>query len=349
MEAWGAGMAGSGDLVLGVDVGGTKTAYGLVDRSGTCLASGVMPTDSQFPVAHFFRRLHEQAAALLAGPGQGRRLAGVGIAAPDANHFTGTIQSPANLKWDFVDLAGELRRYYQVPIATTNDANAVAIGEMLFGAAKGMRDFIAITLGTGVGSGIVVNGELVYGADGLAGELGHLPAGPRAGRECGCGLLGCLETYASATGVTRTAMELMAIRRAPSALRSIPFDQLNAKLLCELARKGDALAVEAFEATGRILGAKLADMVLFTRPEAIILFGGLVGAGDLIFTPARLAMDENLPAAFKGKVALLPSGVAGADAAILGAGALIWNELRKQSSPLGSPVPARGTEPETYQ
>lgn len=347
MDAWGGSMGAYGDLVLGVDVGGTNTAYGYVDRAGRCLGAGVMPTDSQFPVAQFFRRLHEQAAALLSGLGEGHGLAGVGIAAPNANYFTGTIETPSNLKWDFVNIVGEMRRYYPGPIATTNDANAVAIGEMLFGAAKGMRDFIAITLGTGLGSGIVVNGELVYGADGLAGELGHLPVTTHSGRECGCGLLGCLETYASATGITRTAMELMATRRAPSALRSIPFDQLSSKLLCELARKGDALCLEAFDITGRILGAKLADMILFTRPEAIILFGGLAGAGDLIFNPTRRAMDENLPVAFKGKVALLPSGVAGTDAAILGAGALIWNELRKQENPLGSPVPARGTEPQT--
>ena len=337
-------MGASGELVLGVDIGGTKTAYGFVDASGRCLAGGVMATDSRFPVAHFFRRLHENAAVLLSGLGGGRALAGVGVAAPNANYFTGTIERPANLKWDFVNIVEELARYYPVPVATTNDANAVAIGEMLFGAAKGMRDFIAITLGTGVGSGIVVNGELVYGADGLAGELGHLPVGARAGRECGCGLLGCLETYASAGGITRTAMELMATRRAPSSLRSIPFDQLSSLVLFEQAGKGDALALEAFELTGRILGAKLADMVLFTRPEAIILFGGLAGAGDLIFNPTRKAMDDNLPQAFKGKVALLPSGVAGTDAAILGAGALIWNELRKQGHPLGRPLAGRGSD-----
>jgi glucokinase len=334
-------MAASGELVLGVDIGGTKTAYGYVDAFGKCLGSGVMATDSQLPVADFFRRLHEHAAALLTSLGGGWTLAGVGIGAPDANYFTGTIERPANLKWDFVNLVEEMGRYYPVPIVTTNDANAVAIGELLFGAARGMRDFIAITLGTGVGSGIVVNGELVYGADGLAGELGHLPVTGRSGRECGCGQLGCLETYASASGIVRTAVELMATRRAPSALRAIPFDQLTSKVLSEKASQGDALALEAFEITGRILGAKLADMILFTRPEAIILFGGLAGAGELIFKPTQRAMEENLPQAFRGKAALLPSGVAGTDAAILGAGALIWNELRKRGNALGSPVPAR--------
>jgi glucokinase len=327
MGAEGDTMEASGDWVLGVDMGGTKTAFGFVDRSGRLLGSGVMPTESEFPVEHFFRRLHEKAEALRAGLDPGRGLAGIGIAAPNANHFTGTLEKPANLQWDSVDLVAETGRYYPQPVAVTNDANAVALGEMLFGAAKGMRDFIAITLGTGVGSGIVVNGEVVYGADGLAGELGHLPVSTRTGRECGCGKLGCLETYASATGITRTAMELLAVRRAPSSLRGIPFDRLTSLTLFEEARKGDALALEAFEVTGRILGAKLADMVLFSRPEAIILFGGLARAGDLIFSPTRRAMEACLPDAYQGKIALLPSGLEDADAAILGAAALMWNEL----------------------
>jgi glucokinase len=339
MMAEGDAMDATSDWVLGVDMGGTKTAFGYVDRSGRCLGSAVMPTDSQFPVEHFFRRLHEKAEALRAGLEPGHALAGIGIAAPNGNHFTGAIEKPTNLKWASVDLVAELGRYYQVPIEVTNDANAVALGEMLFGAAKGMRDFIAITLGTGVGSGIVVNGEVVYGADGLAGELGHLPVSNRSGRECGCGQLGCLETYASATGITRTAMELMAIRRAPSSLRGIPFDRLTSLAVYEEARKGDAVALEAFEVTGRILGAKLADMVLFTRPEAIILFGGLAQAGDLIFNPTRRAMEESLPDVYKGKIALLPSGVEGTDAAILGAGALVWNELRQRGSLPDHPSP----------
>jgi glucokinase len=211
---------------------------------------------------------------------------------------------------------------------TAGRGEAPAPCELWFGAGRGLRDFIAITLGTGLGSGIVVNGDVVYGADGLAGELGHLPVTTHTGRECGCGLLGCLETYVSATGVTRTATELMAIRRIPSVLRAVAFDQLTSLAVCRAARSGDELALETFEITGRILGAKLADMVLFTRPEAIILFGGLARAGALIFDPARRAMDANLPAPFKGQVRLLPSGVTDADAAILGAGALIWNQLR---------------------
>jgi glucokinase len=195
-----------------------------------------------------------------------------------------------------------------------------------------MRDFIAITLGTGLGSGIVVNGELVYGADGLAGELGHLPATTRTGRECGCGMLGCLETYASATGITRTALELLAIRRDPSALRAVVPAQLTSRLIGEAAAAGDALALEAFDITGRILGAKLADMVMLLRPEAIILFGGLAAAGELIFAPTRRALAESLPPGYRGRVALLPSGLPGTEAAILGAGAVIWQMLDRQAA-----------------
>lgn len=325
--------------VLGVDVGGTNTAYGYVDAAGRCLGSGSMPTDSHRPPADFFQRLHQHAEALLATLEPGHPLAGVGVAAASANYYTGAIERPTNLKWERVDIVAELHRHYPVPVAVTNDANAVALGELLFGAGRGMRDFIAITLGTGLGSGVVVNGELVYGADGLAGELGHLPVTTHTGRECGCGLRGCLETYASATGIVRTALELMAERRAPSPLRAIPCDRLTSLILFEEAGRGDALALEAFDRTGRILGAKLADMVLFTRPEAIILFGGLAGAGELLFKPTREALDGNLPDIFKGKIPLLPSGVPGVDAAILGAGALIWTELRKQGNPPGRPAP----------
>jgi glucokinase len=321
-------MTATKDLVLGVDLGGTNTSFGLVDRSGRCLARGTMATDSRFPVTHFFQRLHENSQALLAGLTGEHALAGIGIGAPDANHFTGTIEHPPNLEWDFVDVPSELARYYPVPVAVTNDAKAVALGEMLFGAAKGMQDFIAITLGTGLGSGIVVNGELVYGYDGLAGEMGHLAVTHRSDRECGCGRVGCLETYASATGIVRTVLELMANRRAPSALSQVPSHKLTAKLIFEAAQNQDALAREAFEVTGRVLGAKLADMVLLNRPQAIILFGGLTEAGDMIFDPTRRSMDASLPADCRGKVPLLPSAFNGSEAAILGAGALIWTELQ---------------------
>jgi glucokinase len=328
-------MTATADLVLGVDLGGTNTAFGLVDLSGQCLARGTMATDSRFPVAQFFQRLHENSQALLAGLKGGQALAGIGIGAPNANPFTGTIEHPPNLQWDFVDVRAELARYGPFPVAVTNDANAVALGEMLFGAAKGMRDFIAITLGTGLGSGIVVNGELVYGSDGLAGEMGHLTVTPRSDRECGCGRVGCLETYASATGIVRTALELMSIRRAPSVLGRIPSAELTSRLIFEAAQSQDALAREAFEVTGRVLGAKLADMVLLNRPQAIILFGGLAEAGNLIFDPTRRAMDASLPADCRGKVPLLPSALDGSEAAILGAAATIWTELRGKVPPAG--------------
>jgi glucokinase len=325
--------------VLGVDLGGTNTAFGYVDAAGRCLGSGTMATDSHRPPAEFFRRLHRHASELLDRLEPGHPLAGVGVASASANYYTGAIERPVNLKWDRVDIVAGVRDHYPLPVAVTNDANAVALGELLFGAGRGMRDFIAITLGTGLGSGVVVNGELVYGADGLAGELGHLPVTIRSGRECGCGQRGCLETYASATGIVRTALELMAERRAPSPLRSMPCDRITSLVLYELALKGDPLALEAFDRTGRILGAKLADLVLFSRPEAFILFGGLAAAGELLFRPVREALDASLPDIFAGKIPLLPSGVAGDDAAILGAGALVWTELRKQGNPPGRPAP----------
>jgi len=332
MEAWGGPVDPSAQLVLGIDLGGTKTAFGYVDRAGLCHARAAIPTDSALPAAQFFGRLHEQAAALWSNLAGEHELAGIGMAAPDVNGLTCAIEHPTNLKWETVDLRAELGRYYQVPIAAANDANAVAVGELRFGAGRGMRDFIVITLGTGLGSGIVANGELVLGADGKAGELGHLPVAERSGRECGCGLLGCLETYASATGITRTATELLAQRRAPSALRAIPFDRLTSLILFEQARAGDPLALEAFEITGRILGAKLADLALVTRPEAFILFGGLAGAGELLFNPTRRALEENLPPFYRGRTQLLASGIPGADAAILGAGAMAWDHLGKREN-----------------
>jgi len=314
------------EVVLGVDVGGTGTAFGLVDRAGRCHAQGAMATDSHQPPEQFFQRLFEQVAALQAGLAGHPVLVGLGFGAPNANHHTGAIVHPPNLHWEFVDLPAQVHPYYELPVAVTNDANAVALGEHRFGAARGMRDFIAITLGTGVGGAIVANGAMVYGVTGMAAELGHTTAVP-GGRECGCGRLGCLEAYASASGIQRTAAELLAQRRAPSTLRALAYDELTSLRLCQEALGGDALAREAFTVTGRILGAKLADSVLHTSPEAIILFGGVAAAGDLLFLPTALALEENLPLVFQGRVRLLPSGLPGADAAILGAAALGWTQL----------------------
>jgi glucokinase len=317
------------EVVLGVDVGGTNTAFGYVDREGTLLAEAVMTTEANRPAAEFFERLHTQAEILLQFNREKFRHVGIGLGAPNANYYKGTIERPPNLSWVYVDVVATLKRWYSIPIALTNDANAAAIGEMLFGAARGMKDFIVITLGTGLGSGIVANGELIYGHDGFAGEIGHTIAVPH-GRVCGCGRRGCLETYASASGICRTVVELLQATSTPSELREILLDDITSKRIYEAAQRGDALALEAFELTGKYLGMKLTDSVAHVSPEAIILFGGLAAAGDYIFVPTKKYMEENMLHIFKNKVRLIPSGLPKGNAAILGAAALLWNELLKK-------------------
>jgi glucokinase len=317
------------EVVLGVDVGGTNTAFGYVDREGTLLAEAVMTTEANRPADEFFERLHTQAEILLQFNSEKFRHVGIGLGAPNANYYKGTIERPPNLSWEYVDVVATLRRWYSIPVALTNDANAAALGEMIFGAARGMKDFIVITLGTGLGSGIVANGELIYGHDGFAGEIGHTIAVPN-GRACGCGRRGCLETYASASGICRTVVELLQTASTPSELREILLDDITSKRIYEAAQRGDALALEAFELTGKCLGMKLTDSVAHLSPEAIILFGGLAAAGDFIFTPTKKYMEENMLHVFKNKVRLIPSGLPKGNSAILGAAALIWNELLKK-------------------
>jgi len=326
------------EITLGVDIGGTNTVFGYVDRKGRCLASATIPTNAHQSAELFFERFHESAEELLGTIYEKCKLVGIGIGAPNANYYTRTIEHPPNLSWEFVNVLDEMDKYYNVPVATTNDANAVALGEMFFGIAQGMRDFIVITLGTGLGSGIVANGELIYGADGNAGEIGHTVVDPN-GRECGCGRRGCLETYASATGICRTVQELICNTKEPSDLRCISFEQLTSKIVYDAAQHGDRLALEAFDYTGKILGMKLAESVAYLSPEAIIFFGGLAAAGELIFKPAKQSMEEHLLAIFKNKVRLLPSGLAEGNTAVLGASALIWNDLEKVSQrPLSKKV-----------
>jgi glucokinase len=316
------------EVVLGVDIGGTNTKFGYVDKSGNLLAEGEMPTEAHRPAEEFFERLHNQAGILFESKKENLKLVGIGLGAPNGNYYKGTIEQPPNLSWKFVDVVALLHRWYSIPIALTNDANAAALGEMLFGAAKGMKDFIVITLGTGLGSGIVANGELIYGHDGFAGEIGHTIVDPN-GRQCGCGRRGCLETYASASGIRRTVEELLKISTPPSELREISLEQITSKRIFEAAKRGDKLALEAFELTGRYLGLKLADSVAYTSPEAIILFGGLAAAGDFIFSPTKKYMEEFLLNIFKNKVRLLPSSLPKGNAAILGAAALMWKQLLK--------------------
>ena len=316
------------EVVLGVDIGGTNTKFGYVDKSGNLLAEGEMLTEAHRPAEEFFERLHTQAENLFVSKKDQLKLVGIGLGAPNGNYYKGTIEQPPNLSWKYVDVVATLRRWYSIPVALTNDANAAALGEMLFGAAKGMKDFIVITLGTGLGSGIVANGELIYGHDGFAGEIGHTIVDPN-GRQCGCGRRGCLETYASASGIRRTVEELLKMPAPPSELREISLEQITSKRIFEAAQRGDKLALEAFELTGRYLGMKLADSVAHTSPEAIILFGGLAAAGDFIFSPTKKYMEEFLLNIFKNKVRLLPSGLPKGNSAILGAAALMWKQLLK--------------------
>ena len=313
--------------VAGIDIGGTNSGVGIVDRAGICLAETSIPTNAKEPAGQLVRRLVGAIEALQAPLKMTHALKGIGIGAPSANYYKGTVETPPNLNWPgTTDVVGMFRGAIPVPAAITNDANAAALGEMLFGAGKGVKDFIVITLGTGLGSGLIVNGALVYGHDGFAGELGHTIV-DHNGRECGCGRRGCLETYVSAPGICKTVFELFAVRRAESPLRSIAYTDLTSKMISDAAREGDPIALEAFRITGEILGRKLADAVAHTSPSAIILFGGLSSAGDLIFGPTRRAMEEGMLGLFKGKVRLIPSGLSEGNAAILGSAALIWNEL----------------------
>jgi glucokinase len=317
------------EYVLGIDIGGTNTVFGLVDTQGELVGESSIPTRGYDDVSDYVAAVSAAARKLAAS--QSATLRGIGIGAPNGNYYNGTIEFAPNLEWrGIIHLADLFSNAMSVPAALTNDANAAAIGEMLFGGAKGMRDFIVITLGTGLGSGIVSGGELVYGHDGFAGEIGHTIVDPE-GRDCGCGRRGCLETYASASGIKRTIFELLAKRITPSVLRSVPFDTLTAAMISEAARNGDAIALEAFDWTGRILGIKLADSVAYTSPSTIFLFGGLANAGELIFAPTRKSMEENMLQIFRNKVKLLPSGLLDKNVAVLGAAALMWNEIGKRS------------------
>jgi glucokinase len=314
------------EVVAGIDIGGTNTAVGLVTADGGLLVESTLSTGAHETIEDYAGAVRAEIQRLLKRVPEAV-LKGIGIGAPNGNYYQGTIENAPNLKWrGTIPFVNMLRPGFDVPIALTNDANAAAIGEGLFGAAQGFRHFIVITLGTGVGSGIVVDGDLLYGHDGFAGEIGHTIVDPE-GRECGCGRRGCLETYASAGGIKRTVFELLAESRAPSVLRDISFNDLTAQQIAQAAGNGDALALRAFDYTGKILGLKLADAVAHTSPEAIILFGGLAQAGELIFEPTRRYMDEYMLNLFKHKVKLLASGLADRNIAILGAAALVWNEL----------------------
>ncbi len=316
-------------ITLGIDIGGTNTVLGIVDDKGNCLADTSIPTQATEPFTAFFPRLTSAADSLLTPFQSAYQLAGVGIGAPNANYYSGTIEQAPNLNWgDVVQLRASIHQHFGVPVAITNDANAAALGEMLFGAAQGMKHFMVITLGTGLGSGIVVNGDVLYGADGFAGEVGHIIV-QEGGRVCGCGRRGCLETYASATGIRRTMMELLAERTESSVLREVSFASLTAANIAEAAQNDDVIAKAAFERTGEILGKALANVIACFSPEAIILFGGLANAGYLILDPTRNSLNTHTLNIFKGKTKLLVSHLMDKNAAVLGASALMWKELGK--------------------
>ena len=311
--------------VVGIDIGGTNTVFGVVDARGTILYSGSIKTGKYVDIDEYVTALGEGLKGIIDQAGGPDKIKGIGVGAPNGNFFNGCIEFAPNLPWKGVIPLAQLisEKLGGIPVALTNDANAAAIGEMTYGAARGMKDFIVITLGTGVGSGIVIGGNLVYGHDGFAGELGHVIV-ERDGRTCGCGRKGCLETYCSATGVARTAREFLVARSEPSLLREIPAEEIVSKDVYDAAIKGDKLALEIFEYTGTILGRALADFIAFSSPEAIILFGGLAKSGDLIMKPIQKAMDENVLKIYAGKTKLLLSQLKDADAAVLGASALGW-------------------------
>ncbi|WP_153796205.1 ROK family protein [Foetidibacter luteolus] len=312
-------------LAIGIDIGGTGTKFGIVDRVGNVLFSSEISTKKHAEVATFIDELYENLSILIKKAGGIGRIKGIGVGAPNGNFYSGTIEYAPNLPWrGIIPLAKLVQDKFKLPVVLTNDANAAAIGEMMYGAAQGMKDFIMITLGTGVGSGIVANGHLIYGHDGFAGELGHTIIIPDGRLHEGTGKKGSLESYASATGVKLTAIEVMEHTDKPSLLRDVPKDQIDSKKVYDAAMQGDEVAKEIFEFTGKILGMALANAVMFSSPEAIILFGGLTKAGDLILKPTREHMEANLIQVFQNKVKILVSHLKESDAAILGASALAW-------------------------
>jgi glucokinase len=316
-------------VAIGIDIGGTNTIFGIVDKNGDFISRGSIKTETHPDYTIFMSTLCEAVKKMINESEAGFEVVGIGVGAPNGNYYNGTIEFAPNLNFKgVVPVVDFIKGKFDFEVVVlTNDANAAAMGEMIYGGAKGMRDFIMITLGTGVGSGIVVNGEMVYGHDGFAGELGHVIAVPE-GRNCGCGRKGCLETYTSANGIKRTVFELLANTIEHSELRNISYNELSSKMIDEAAKRSDIIAKAAFDYTGKILGKKLADAIAHTSPEAIFLFGGLAQAGNLIFEPTKRYMEEALLNIYKDKVKLLPSQLPPGDAAILGASALVWKEFQ---------------------
>ena len=312
--------------VVGIDVGGQTSKLGVVDARGTVLAQTVIRTDTYTEIEPYIAELAEAVKRIIKEAGVEGNVRGIGVGAPNANYYDGTIANAVNLSWGgaksipFAQLLSEAMD--GLPVSLTNDANAAAVGEMTYGAARGMKNFIMITLGTGVGSGIVINGNVVYGHDGFAGELGHVTAVRSNGRSCNCGKTGCLEAYASAIGMAKTAREWLELSDEPSLLRSL--DNITSKDVYEAAKDGDKLALKVFDFTGKMLGRSFADFIAFSSPEAIVLFGGLARATEFLLPPMEEAMNANVLPLWRGKVKIVFSQLKESDAAILGASALAW-------------------------
>jgi glucokinase len=319
------------EVVLGIDIGGTFTKIGLVDRGGSIHFEDEISTRGYPSIEEFIHVLHAHVMQSLDQIETPFLLQGIGVGAPNGNYYEGTIENAPNLVWkgkiEFVKL---MEAQFHLPVLVTNDANAAALGEMLFGDAGDLKNFVMITLGTGLGSGLVVNGDIVYGHDGFAGELGHVLVYDD-GRQCGCGKRGCLEAYASATGIKRTVYELMAEENIESDFRNIPFSELKPKMITALAESGDPIAIKAFEKTGYLLGRALADTVAHISPARFFIFGGLARAGKWIIDPAKLSMEKHLMAIYQNKIDIVPSALLDKNIAVLGAAALIWKRLDKKS------------------
>jgi glucokinase len=314
-------------VVAGVDIGGTNTVYGLVERTGNIIAEGNLKTTDYPEIHNFVSALADAITDLMKGK-PGFDLVGIGIGAPNANYHRGTIELAPNLAWKgIVPMAEYVREKTKVPVVITNDAKAAAMGEMIFGGAKNMKNFIVLTLGTGLGSGIVINGEILYGHTGFAGELGHTTV-VAGGRDCGCGRQGCFETYGSASGLVRTVLNLLSEMKEDSILRDIPPSQLSSKKIAEAAAKNDPVALEAMDYTAEMIAFGIANAVGFSSPEAVFLFGGLAQAGEVLFAPVREYVNQMVMPIYRGTVQILASGIQESNAAVLGAAALAWNELK---------------------
>lgn len=312
------------ELALGIDIGGTNTVFGLVDKKGNIYFQTILKTKNYQNPLDLIKAIYTNWLTIKPKIKKNEKIIGIGIGAPNGNFYTGCVEFAPNLNWNKkVPLAKMFKKYFKLPVYLNNDANAATIGEMTFGAAKTFKDFIFITIGTGLGSGFVSNGKLIYGHSGLAGEFGHT-LHISNGRLCGCGKKGCLEAYVSAVGIKKTAIELLKKSKTKSLLRGYNVNELTPKLICYDALKKDKLAIQVFKITGEILGAKLADAVLITNPQAIILFGGISRAGNLLINPAKKAMEDNLLPVFKKNVKIIQSKLLDKNAAVLGAAAMVW-------------------------